>query len=668
MDFFENQDRARRNTGLLVLYFVVAVLLMIGTVYAVAVVALGLLESDSRAVPTPGWWQPDILVAVAGGMLAVILLSSLWKIAEMRGGGARIAEALGGQRIHPNTADLAEQRLLNVVEEMAIASGIAVPPVYLLKKEEGINAFAAGYTPDDAVIGVNRGTIDLLSRDELQGVMAHEFSHILNGDMKINLRLIGILHGILVLAVIGYYVLRIGGVSRHRQSSGKKNGGGAAIFLIALALMLVGYIGLFFGRLIKAAVSRQREYLADAAAVQFTRNPDGIAVALKKIGGLAQGSQMETPEGETASHMFFGSAFRSWAHSPLATHPPLIERIQRIDPQFDGKFPPVHPVPPKRTKKQKKKAEFGFGERFGQADIGKPLPVDPLLILGSIGATAQPQMDYAATLLAALPEKLTEAAREPFGSRAVVYGLLLESDSQILHGQLKSIERHDGRPTRELTEQLAPLIANQSKAIRLPLIEIVHSPLTELSPEQYDRFRNTVVDLIQADKQIDLFEFVLQRLLIEQFDRKMKRTAPRKSHKNNSMMSVLSAAGTLLSTLAHAGQRGDQAVGATYDQAMRSLHATASKPPLLAQSECTPHRIGEVLDKLARVKPAIKKRILAAAIACVVADQHITIHEAELLRVVSVSLECPMPPIVASPLGHLLHNPGPNRRLESEAP
>ena len=306
--------------------------------------------------------------------MLIILVGTLYKTWRLSGGGHNVARLLGGRPVDPNTSDAQERRVLNIVEEMAIASGLPVPTVYLLDNEEGINAFAAGFTPQDAVIGVTRGTIELLSRDELQGVIAHEFSHIFNGDMRLNLRLMGVLHGILVIALVGYFILRL---SVRGASSRRKGGGAAAIIpMVGLALLVIGYVGVFFGRVIKSAVSRQREFLADASAVQFTRNPGGIGGALKKIGGLTEGSVVMSPNAEQVSHFFFsdgkfGKVRRAFSgvtpFNFLATHPSLRDRIRRIEPSWNGRYPetvePTQPEPESRAKRQttKERAEKLFG-------------------------------------------------------------------------------------------------------------------------------------------------------------------------------------------------------------------------------------------------------------------------------------------------------------------
>src|SRR5262245_48960742 len=289
-NFFDQQDAARRQTGRLVFYFVMAVVAIILAVH-LAVTAAFLVAEDHGGDLPRALLDPGRLIAVATIVVVVIGAGSLYKIAALQEGGAAVARLLGGRLIDPTAAEPTERRLLNVVEEMALASGTPVPPVYVLDAEPGINAFAAGFAPGDAVVSVSRGCLDHLSRDELQGVVAHEFSHILNGDMRLNLRLMGLLYGILLLSVIGELLMRVAGNSsssrRSRDDRDSKDSSWLAFFLVGVALMIIGSVGVFFGRLIKCAVSRQREFLADASAVQFTRNPAGMAGALKKIRGLA---------------------------------------------------------------------------------------------------------------------------------------------------------------------------------------------------------------------------------------------------------------------------------------------------------------------------------------------------------------------------------------------
>ena len=411
-DFFARQDHARRQTLRLIVLFALSVAAIIIAIYLVVAVGFSAAESTTHhvglpasmehyaAVPHRGLWQPDLFLGIAAGTLLVVTLGSLYKIAELSAGGETVALMMGGRAVDPQTTDLAERRLLNIVEEMALASGVPVPPVYVMDNEPSINAFAAGHQPGDAVVTVSAGACAYLSREELQGVMGHEFSHILNGDMRLNLRLIGVVNGILVLAILGYYLLAIRRPAPRR--SDRENNSGAAIFFLGLALVILGYLGVFFGNLIKAAISRQREFLADASAVQFTRYPGGIAGALKKIGGLEEGSHIRDAHAAEISHMFFGDAFAGSFFRLFATHPPLDERIRALEPDFDGNFPevsrlrlrpsPSRPVPakgPSRFRWQK------LGQSPGEIPIpavlvGGAMPLDAAAVTQRVG-TPQPE-------------------------------------------------------------------------------------------------------------------------------------------------------------------------------------------------------------------------------------------------------------------------------------
>jgi Zn-dependent protease with chaperone function len=649
MDFFHRQDVARRKTAFLVAYFVLAVVLIVLAVYAV-VIAVFASQSKQALAGEYEWWRWDIFLGVGFFTLSIISLGSLYKLWELRGGGERVATSLGGQRVRPNTTDLNERRLLNVVEEMALASGVPVPPVYVLEREDSINAFAAGYTPGDAVIGVNRGTITLLTRDELQGVIAHEFSHILNGDMRLNLRLMGVLHGILLMAIIGYYAMRFGGL----RGRGGSKGGGLAVILIGLAVMIIGYLGLFFARLIKSAVSRQREYLADASAVQFTRNPQGIAGALKKIGGLLNGSQMRTPEAESASHMFFANGLGSLAFSGLATHPPLTKRIRRIDPEFDGKFPAVRPperqpqgVQPATPKPAPRSPLEALRPVLGT--FGDRLPLDPVVIMAAVGTPDTSHVAYARGLLADLPEDLTGALHDAFSARAVVLCLLLDEDADIRQRQLQSIAEQLGAPTRDETARLAPLVTASGDQSRLPLIEIVQSTLQQLSPEQYRMFRQTVYALVKADRKVDLFEFTLQRVLLSRLDRHFDGGAPLRV-RYPALNGVIAEIQLVLSAMSYVGHRDVEAARTAFAQGIAVLKLSRALD-VCSRKACTLKALSDALDKLAQASPPIKKRVLHAAIVTVAVDGEATVGEAELLRALADSLECPLPPIFPGEIG-----------------
>jgi Zn-dependent protease with chaperone function len=656
-DFFAHQDAARRKTGLLVFYLVLATILIITSIYLVAAgVMVYARQQDQPQAAVTGWnlWDPALLGGVTLGTLTIILGGSAYKVAALNGGGESVARLLGGQRIDPDTSDPEERRILNVVEEMAIASGTPVPSVFLLN-EPGINAFAAGYTPGDAVIGITRGSLDYLTRDELQGVVAHEFSHILNGDMRLNIRLIGILHGILLIALVGYILLRStafsGGRSRRR---GKSDGRWVlAMIVIGVALVAIGYIGVFFGRLIKSAVSRQREFLADASAVQFTRNPEGISGALKKIGGLSRGSRIENPHAEEASHLFFGNALARPMFGLLATHPPLPVRIKRIDPSFDGTFPPVQPLRGREPEQSERPA--GARKRPGRAPVPLPLPgfpgmdagarvpIDAAALLTAIGTTRQEQIDYASDLLSSLPDELRTAARRPRGAQAVIYGLILGDDPPIREHQERRLREHAPSEVWEELERLGPAFERLADNARVPLVELTFPALRNLSRDEYRQFRGNVEVLVKTDRRLALFEYTLRQMLLRHLDSHFaKRKPPIVQY--YALRPLLPDCAALVSCLAHMGQKDAQRAAAAF-AAGAAVLTEGGHLDLLSRDQCNLNVIAQALSRLTLAAPQIKKRLIAACVTCIASDNEITVAEAELLRAIADALDCPMPPL-----------------------
>ncbi|NQT37305.1 MAG: M48 family metallopeptidase [Planctomycetes bacterium] len=651
MDFFEQQDVARRKTGWLIAYFIAAVVAIVLAVYFVALIAMVFVggDPDNPSAPNPyeeNPFQPGLFIMVGLGTIGVISLGSLYKISQLSAGGEAVALMLGGRRLNRQTNDLAERRLLNVVEEMALASGTPVPPVYVMDKEASINAFAAGNSPGDAVIGVSKGSLDYLTRDELQGVMAHEFSHITNGDMRMNLRLMGVLHGILIIAIIGWFAIRSMQFSGGRRSS-KNDGGGAFLILaVGVGLLIIGSIGLLFGKLIKSAVSRQREYLADASAVQFTRLPEGIAGALKKIGGRKETSKIEDPHAEEVSHMFFGNAFGSLASGALSTHPPLAERVKRIDPQFNGKFPKVKPLgarkPVSRSKtKGKQKKGKPVQVLAGAGMPGGRSPVDPAGVFGQIGVPGMEQLLYAAALIESMPEPVTTAVHEPYGARAVVYALLLDRQESIRQKQLDVLKQRAEEVSYKETLRVAPLVAGLAEEARVPLVEMSFPALKELSPAQYDTFRCNVTALVEADEKIDLFEYVVRTMLFGDLDRHFGRAKP-VSIRYRHAAGVVEPVTLVLSLLARVGHQTEEEARRALEAGMTEVGQSAA---LLPKDQCTLKALDGALETLAQAAPKVKKQILGACVACIAADREVTPKEGELLRVVAAVLGCPVPPV-----------------------
>jgi len=642
MNFFESQDRVRKNTVQLVLLFTLAVLTLIIMVNLLVMVVFGYIDSEqiqgSETLLRQMDWQT--FATVSAGVGAVVLVGSLYKIMALSAGGKTVAESLGGQLIPQNTDDLKQRKLLNVVEEMAIASGTPAPPVYLLADEAGINAFAAGFSPRDAVIGVTQGTIDHLSRDQLQGVIAHEFSHIFNGDMRLNIRLIGVLNGILIIGFIGYYLLYSTSYSRHGRSSGKGAGG---MLALAIGLMVIGFAGTFFGGLIKAAVSRQREYMADATAVQFTRNPDGIAGALKRIGGLEFGSKVENPGAPEVSHAFFAQGVSGFMQSLAATHPPLAKRILRIDPQWDGNFDSAD-TPGDEAEHDKKETMTSeqLASKVATLAVGTAM-ADVANAIDQIGNPKPETINHARALIAELSMVIKETAREPYGARAVIYSLVLDPGQAVRGRQLAHLQAYADPDVFVLTHKLLPEMDGLDIKYRLPIIDIAIPALKQLSLPQYQAFRDNLITLIEMDSRLDLLEWSLQKILFNHLDGQFFKLA-RTTIRYSDVGPLNKEIALILSVLAYAGQQNQNDIEKAFSAAAKTLQISGLQ--LVAKNKISLSNLDRSLQKLEKLKPLAKPQLLKACAASIVHDQKISSVEVELLRAFSGALDCPMPPIV----------------------
>ncbi len=653
MDFFGHQEAARKQTGRLVLLFALAVLAIIVSTYLVvagAIFGFGQYAGGDN----PGAFHPAVILGVGAATLLIIGAGTTYKIAQLRGGGRVIAEMLGGQRLEPGSGGPAQRKVLNVVEEMAIASGTPVPPVYLMPRESGINAFAAGYSLDDAVIGVTRGSAELLSRDELQGVIAHEFSHILNGDMRLNIRLIGWLNGILVIGLIGHAVLRTAAYSGGGRRRSKEGGGAVvAMLVIGVGLMTIGFLGTFFGNLIKSAVSRQREYLADASAVQFTRNPSGIGNALRKIGGNIQGSRLFSPRAAEASHMYFGQGVASGLSSLLATHPPLEDRIRRIDPSWDGTFLETasaapYPREPEVSYPELQRRKRETIERLMQgAVVAEAVSGDRVRrLVDYVGAPTPAHVARAKELIALIPQSLVEAAREPYSARAVVYCMLLNRDAEVRSEQMQALQRQADPGTYVAVQSLLPGMDALDAGLRLPLVELAAPALREMSGRQYEAFAKNVAMLVEADRKINFFEYALQHMIRRHVGGHFHRR-PAQRVDYYSLKRLGGPISTLLSVLAYSGARDAEAARRAFESGAARVEAQELR--LLPVSECSPAALDAALETLNTISSSCKRDLLNALAEAVASDREVKVTESELLRAFADALECPMPPLLPGP-------------------
>lgn len=654
-NFFERQRLARRDSRRLVILFGIAVTAIVLAVTAVLLFFLGVVdgESTSRAATTSAQglltrhWQA--IAWTAGLTLAAIAGASLFRSVQLREGGAAVARSLGGTEIPASSRDHHHQRLRNVVEEVAIASGVPVPQIFVLEQEAGINAFAAGLSPADAAIGVTRGTLEQLSRDELQGVIAHEFSHVLNGDMRLNLRLVGWLAGITFLAVIGRILMRARG----------RNAGG--IVMLGVAVVVIGSVGLLCARMIKAGISRKREYLADASAVQFTRQTSGIAGALKKIAANAHGSVLAATDAEEVSHMMFGDGV---GYSRFfATHPPLEERIRTLEPGFKltdltewMRSQRVTATAKAAEERRQPLPDLEFTRVLGPAGDAIPAPViiaglpaaasaamAPADVLEQVGRPGEDDYRTASLLQESMPTALDEAAHRPELAMPVLAALLLSGPGETRRVQRAALVERFDETAAEQAEYLTRLTASLHPMQRLPIAEIAFASLRRMPADHLRATADVVQALVVADRNVSLFEFCLGYLLRQHIDEVLQPRAPKDGRK--SLPGASEAIGLVLSLLADVGHKDDRrAAERAFAAGLAELGqqiALKFEVPLDWSL-----RLGPALTELDQLSPIAKSMLIAAMTQAMAHDGRIDVAEAELLRTTCAALHCPLPPLL----------------------
>lgn len=656
MDFFQAQDNAIRKTKRLVLYYVLAVVCIVIAVY-LAVTAGELIYANLSQPEGAGYVpvarvdlvDPARMLMTAIGVIALVGIGSIYRTLSLRGGGAAVATSLGGERVDRSTRDAKRKQLLNVVEEMAIASGVPVPEVYILSRENSINAFAAGWGTDDAVIAVSAGALEQLSRDELQGVVAHEYSHVLYGDCRLNIRLMGVLFGIVMLTVFGRLmgsvfrggrgVVVVGRGGRGGGRGGKGNGGALiiAVVVVVILVTIIGYIGSFFGRLIQAAISRQREFLADAAAVQFTRNPEGIAGALKKIGASSTHAVLEHPSASEAAHMFFADGLKRNFGSALATHPPLDLRIRQIQPGWDGKFdqPRIARRAPVPSSSPKAPPERPSGRRM----------IEGMAILGAIGTMSRDNIATAQEITASIPESLDTRMRDSAGARKVLLALVMADNTLDDAAQWKVVEAAMPPDDIATIRETYDLVQALPRPARLAALELATTTLVQAPLPGREDFLTLLNNLIQVDEHLSLYEFCVRRILRERLARGTRTgTSDTPIEYLQLKPEVARAVGNLLSIVTR------EAAGAGNPAA---LIADATRQLYLLNDKVTYHeaREGEMgeldhsLNILRSSTFAIRAQCLRAVVHCIKADGKLLPEEAETLRMLSLGLDCPAPPL-----------------------
>lgn len=639
MNFFEHQDRARRNTSILVLYFALAVLAIVASVGLA--IYLFLYWSTAGSLALRDWLTSPGFYWSAGLTLAVIAVGSLHKLWQLRDGGEALAAMLRAREIPPDATFTDERKLRNVVEEMALASGIPAPRTYLLPQEKAINAFVAGYRPSEAIVVVTQGALDQLDRDALQGVIAHEFSHIFNGDMRLNMRLMAILAGILALGKIGEFMLHS---SRYRTSfRSRRSKEEGALVLLGLALMVIGYVGLFFGRLIKAAISRQRELLADASAVQFTRNPGGLAGALITIRN-GNGSHLSTVHAEDMSHMCFGDAVPFHLRSLLATHPPIDERLAAIGPQWLTRA---------RVRARQADAtaqpQAGHTPAGSSAFVGSSAPApeaaqprtpsaSPAASLRLSASAGTEQLGYAHTLYDAIPDDLKSFLRQPAGARTLVQILAILSS----HSDRNSLVNLLSLGTVERQSLLARLeqVAALGTRMRLPLLDLAMPALKQFSEDQRSDVCRELDALVEADGKVSLFEFTLTRLVHEHLRADAGKPLKVRFRRYDQLSDEIRL---VLSLLVHASGARDADAEALFERTRSTLLDNSTS--LLPLAQCSLKSLDTALQNLRDLTPLLKGPLVDTLADAILADNKVQVAELELLRAVCSLIDCPVPPL-----------------------
>jgi Zn-dependent protease with chaperone function len=633
MDFFAQQARVRGSSRRLVMLFALAVIAIVAAIDAVVWISMG----HHAAGGEPARSNLSLLVISSAVVLGGIGLSSLFRIVSLSGGGKTVAESVGAVPVPPDTREPQLRQLRNVIEEVAIAAGVPVPDIYLMPEEPGINAFAAGYSASDAAVCVTQGCLDNLSRDELQGVIAHEFSHVLNGDMRLNIRLMGLLFGILVLAIVGRRVIWFGG------GRSRRDGGGGQVWMIGLALIVVGYIGYFFARLIQAAVARSRESLADASAVQFTRQTDGIAGALKKIAILSEGSELQVANKQEVAHMLFGEAGKFSAL--FATHPPLLQRIRALEPGFreDDLARLAASLQRAAQTSPATAAASKPGKPLGVPGLPLP-PVLPVVLAGAAvagAAPASPSFQRAAAVHQAMPASLTTAVQQPESALAVVLALATSMEAELQPAQRRIVADAFGDDVLQAVQTMLGELTTLSPIARLPLAALAFPALKQLPEGRQQTLLDTLDALVRADGKVDLNEYCLARLLRMQLqEARQPRHAPVDGLKK---LPACRDSVSLVCAIVAAGGCSDE-TSARRAWLLAMQHAFPgetiewSPPPAAWQAP-----LERALDDLDGLMPAAKELVIQSLLRAIRADGEISVEEAELLRVICASLHCPVP-------------------------
>ena len=646
MDFFAAQARARQQSRLLSVGFALCLLVVVMVLDAVILGALRLgYATGANARPLQGsllqWslMHPGLVMLnslLIGGFIGC---SSLFRMLQLREGGGYVARSVGGVRVERDTQDLRRRTLHNVVDEMALASGVPTPEVYVLENEDGINAFAAGHTPANAAIAVTRGALLRLNRDQLQGVIAHEFSHILNGDMRLSIRLMGLVFGLMVVALAGRTLLRL---ARHSQR------GAVPVFALGAVIAIVGQIGFWGARILQAWISRRREDLADASAVQFTRNPDGLIGALVSAAAMGTGKRFGNPSMEQVAHMLFVSG----GLRLMATHPPLLERLQALDPQINqAQFESmVRRVQAQWQRSQddatqplrSEPAARSVASMSAASMPGATIPAVAALIAASTGDPRPRHLDYAVALRHALPEQLRGTADAPERARSILLGLVAVTDAAAREPQLQRIAQQYGQQTADEVRAISATSHALPALQRMPAVLQLFPALRALPATERALLITLLRDLARLDGKLTVFEYSLEKVVVRGLETQLQ---PRAPHGGAALDARTAELGTVFAVLARLGGRNEVLARRAYEAGLAPL--LPQRRPAYAVIEDWVPVFDQALDKLCSLHPLAKQLLVEGLVRTIAHDELLAPEEAELLRAICTVLECPLPPLLA---------------------
>jgi Zn-dependent protease with chaperone function len=647
VDFFGAQARARQQSRLLTWSFAGCVL---GVILVLDVVVLSVLRVWHAAGRHGEPFEASLLqwVLVHPGATTLVSLAiggfigaaSLYRMQQLREGGGYVARSMGGVRVERGTGDPRRRMLHNVVEEMSLAAGVPVPEVYVLEQETGINAFAAGHTPANAAVAVTRGALQNLSRDQLQGVIAHEFSHILNGDMRLSMRLIGLIFGLMAVALTGRMLLR---VSRHGDK------GAVPLAIAGLVIAVVGQVGFWAGRILQAWISRKRECLADASAVQFTRNPDGLRDALIRAAALGEQRRFASPALEEVAHMLFLPGVQHW----LATHPPLLERVQALDPhvnqaQLESMLRRSHAAWKQSQAESKPEPSIEDAAPAAQATrdfLGTTVPAAATLIAATTGEPRPRHLDYAIALRHALPRQLHGNA-DPEQAQALMLALLVFSDSAEHVAQLALVSAQLGAATADRVRHAAQHAAQLSPVLRLPAVLQLFPALRTLAPGDRLHFIQLLQELMRMDGRLSVFDYALEKLVVRGLGTLQR---PRDPHGRLGLADLSTELGVVFAVLARHGARNDIQARQAYEAGLAPL-LPRTRPAYSVIDDWTTI-FDSSLEELCELQALAKQLLIEGLVRTIAHDELLTPAEAELLRAICAVLECPLPPVLPTHSG-----------------